>query len=137
MLGIQDCLTKSFGSNNPKNLVKAVIRGLSQLRSKSVVAALRRVELAPTEVEEAIKRSQSYITTTDRVIEVATAPVEAHHGGRKKTGGRRRPKAPEPKSQAPKIQAPKSPASQPPPVAQTQDKPDVPAPTPDKPEESS
>jgi len=28
VLGLQDCLTKSFGSNNSKNLVKAVIDGL-------------------------------------------------------------------------------------------------------------
>ena len=93
MLGIQDCLTKSFGSNNPKNLVKAVIHGLSQLRSKAVVAALRRVELAPTEVEEAIKRSQSYVTTSTRTVEVAAPPVEARRPTRKKTGGRRKPPA--------------------------------------------
>jgi ribosomal protein S5 len=32
MLGIQDCLTKGYGSTNPKNLVKAVINVSSSCR---------------------------------------------------------------------------------------------------------
>lgn len=63
MLGVQDCLTKSFGSNNAKNLVKAVINGLDQLRSKDLVAELRGVELDRTEVEEAIERGSAFLTT--------------------------------------------------------------------------
>ena len=61
MLGLQDCLTKSYGSNNPKNLVKAVVNGLEQLRSKQEIAALRGVDLGLTEVEEAIARNQAYV----------------------------------------------------------------------------
>ncbi len=61
MLGLQDCLTKSYGSNNPKNLVKAVVNGLEQLRSKQEIAALRGVDPGLTEVEVAIARNQAYV----------------------------------------------------------------------------
>jgi small subunit ribosomal protein S5 len=44
--GIRDILTKSFGSNNPVNLVKATIDALSQLRTRSEVERLRGVSLS-------------------------------------------------------------------------------------------
>ena len=44
--GIHDVLTKSFGSTNPTNLVKASIRALAQLRSRQEVERLRGVTLA-------------------------------------------------------------------------------------------
>jgi small subunit ribosomal protein S5 len=43
--GITDILTKSIGSPNKLNLVKAAIDGLQQLRTKDEVARLRGVEL--------------------------------------------------------------------------------------------
>jgi small subunit ribosomal protein S5 len=43
--GIRDILTKSYGTSNPKNLLKATMNGLAQLRTKAQVAALRGVEL--------------------------------------------------------------------------------------------
>ena len=75
MVGVQDCLTKSFGSNNSKNLVKAVLNGLDQLRAKTTVAALRGVEILTTEVEEAVERGKAFMPTGGGSGKKAAAPV--------------------------------------------------------------
>lgn len=41
MVGVKDIRTKSFGSNNPSNCVKATMNGLSQLRTVEEIAKLR------------------------------------------------------------------------------------------------
>jgi small subunit ribosomal protein S5 len=39
--GVQNVLTKCMGSHNPHNVVKATLKGLSQLRSREMIAARR------------------------------------------------------------------------------------------------
>ena len=80
MLGVQDCLTKSFGSNNPKNLCKAVFNGLGGLRSKDDTMRLRGIELGETMVEESIRRGKSFIGSDSSVSE-ASADAEAEATG--------------------------------------------------------
>ena len=41
LAGVQDILSKSLGSNTPINMVRAVHKGLSELRTREAVAALR------------------------------------------------------------------------------------------------
>ncbi len=41
LAGIHDIYTKSLGSNNPTNMVRATIEGLSQLKTVEMIAKLR------------------------------------------------------------------------------------------------
>jgi small subunit ribosomal protein S5 len=61
LVGIQDCLTKSYGSTNGKNLVKAVLDGLGKLRSRQQVEELRGLELGKTDVEISIERGHAFV----------------------------------------------------------------------------
>jgi len=45
--GVQDVLTKVYGSTSAKNVVKATLDGLMKLRSKEAVEAMRGVEVEP------------------------------------------------------------------------------------------
>jgi small subunit ribosomal protein S5 len=51
LAGITNVLTKSYGSNNPVNLVKATMDGLLRLRTREEVAALRGVSLVAEKPE--------------------------------------------------------------------------------------
>ena len=44
--GVQDVLTKVYASASAKNVVKATLNGLLQLRSKELIESLRGVELS-------------------------------------------------------------------------------------------
>ena len=46
LAGVKDLLTKSYGSNSPKNLVRATFNGLRQLVSQESVERLRGVRLS-------------------------------------------------------------------------------------------
>jgi len=46
LAGVHDLLTKSFGSNSPKNVVRATLRGLTSLVTREDIERLRGVKLA-------------------------------------------------------------------------------------------
>lgn len=91
MIGVQDCLTKCYGSSNPKNVVKAVFTALGMLRTREKVEQLLGHSLAETTVEEAIRRGMAFMPAT-KSGEKAQAPVntvgeEQRRGGRGGRGG--------------------------------------------------
>ncbi len=97
MAGVQDCLTKAYGSTNQKNLCKAVIDGLSKLRLRQDIARLRGVEIAKSTVDELLEVGQRYMPKKAASSEKAAAPVNlvgkdkgGRKGGPRRGGGRRR-----------------------------------------------
>ena len=74
LVGVQDCLSKAYGSTNNKNLSKAVIDGLKQLQSRETVQALRKVEIEKTHTEQSHETAPSVIASdvaTEESSEVA------------------------------------------------------------------
>lgn len=95
MAGVRDCLTKAMGSTNQKNLAKAALAGLTALRSKEAIAALRGVEIGKTEVEDKLERGQRFAPAPPP--EPAAAKKDEKKGG---NGGEKKgeAKAAEPES---------------------------------------
>ena len=73
--GVTDCLTKCTGSTSKLNTVKAVIDGLSRLRTREGIAELRGVEIETTDIEERIKRGNKFMPTLKEGAEKMAAPV--------------------------------------------------------------
>ena len=67
MAGVQDVLTKSFGSSNSINLTKAVVAGLKSLRSREQIKALRGVEIESSSVDEMLAASKKLMEETKEV----------------------------------------------------------------------
>lgn len=95
LLGIQDCLTKAYGSTNPKNLIKAVIDGLTQLRTKEMAQALRGVELEQTAVEAFLEKSKAALEA-----QMQKAPPARPKGPPAGAGERKPKKEPKPEADA-------------------------------------
>jgi small subunit ribosomal protein S5 len=77
LAGVKNILTKSFGSNNPVNLVKATFDALTSLRSRADVERIRGVKLdvfATTEVVEIAQAVQAVPVVTAVPVVPATPP---------------------------------------------------------------
>ena len=67
MAGVQDVLTKAYGSTNSINLTKAVVDGLKALRSRESVAALRGVEIESSSVDEMLAASKKLMEESSEI----------------------------------------------------------------------
>ncbi len=86
MVGVRDCLTKSHGSTNQKNLCRATFEGLRRLCSKETIAELRGVDLGTSVVEEILATGQRYEPESSGTQAKAKGPVNLV--GKQKTGAR-------------------------------------------------
>lgn len=93
MVGVTDCLTKSFGSTNQKNLAKAALDGLVKLRMKESIADLRGVTIDATEIDKKLERAKGAAKTTAKKDAGPKGPVNTvgqdRKGGRGGPGGGR------------------------------------------------
>ncbi len=89
LVGVRDCLTKSFGSNNAKNLVQAAFAGLSQLRTKEQIEAIRQVDIGKTEVEERLDAGRRF-APKNIAVPAPAKPTPAK--SKPKKGGDKKPK---------------------------------------------
>ena len=101
MAGVQDVLTKSYGSTNSINLTKAVVDGLKALRSRESVAELRGVEIASTTVDEMLDASKKLMEEAAEV-----APAKSLKEANDSVKPKEEPKKEEPKAEAPAEEAP-------------------------------
>ncbi len=107
MLGIQDCLTKSYGSNNSKNLVKAVFDGLNKLQSKGRIEQLRGMDLGKTMVEDAIERGNAFAGAVAPDDKQANGESAAPKPKTRRTDApKQKPRKPAPQEQASPAPAP-------------------------------
>lgn len=99
MVGIRNILTKSVGSNNPVNLVKAAMDGLRKLKDAKEVARLRGVPLEELVPEPTVEERAASPTA-------AAQPARAAPSERKAAQPAERAAASEPKSEEEPADAP-------------------------------
>lgn len=88
--GISDCLTKCTGSTSKLNTVRAVLDGLSKLRTREEIAELRGVEITTSDIEQRIERGSKFMPAKIEGGDKMAAPVNTvgqDRGGRGGRGG--------------------------------------------------
>jgi len=60
LAGIQDCLTKCYGSTNPQNVLKAMFAALVSLKTPDQIAALRMQVLEATEISKKVEKGKAF-----------------------------------------------------------------------------
>jgi small subunit ribosomal protein S5 len=110
MVGVHDCLTKAYGSTNQKNLCKAVIEGLTKLRTKEDIARMRGIEIEKSVVDELLEVGRRYMPAVSGAAK-AEAPVNVVGKGREGqrrggSRGRRREEPAAPVAEAAPVEAP-------------------------------
>lgn len=88
LAGITDCLTKAYGSTNQKNLAKATVEALMQLRAGSTIANLRGVSIPKTEVDDILERGQAFIPAKKEGVTPMKGPVNTIGQDKRGGGGR-------------------------------------------------
>jgi small subunit ribosomal protein S5 len=61
LVGVQDCLTKCYGSTNPENIIKATFDAMKQLTTPDAIAALRGVKLEQTVIQSKIEAGKKFM----------------------------------------------------------------------------
>lgn len=88
MAGVQDCLTKCYGSTNARNVIKAIFDGVGQLRIPADIERLRGVTLGKSPIMEKIEESKANMPAKVS-SERARGPVNTVGQDRKNRGGGR------------------------------------------------
>jgi small subunit ribosomal protein S5 len=85
LAGVQDCLTKCYGSTNPENVLKAIFAALRKLRTPAEIADLRRQTLERTLIEDKIEKGKTFMPAV-KVEKRVRGPVNTIGSDRR--GGR-------------------------------------------------
>lgn len=85
LVGVRDCLSKAYGSTNKKNLAKATLAGLQQLRHREFISDIRGVGIEATEVELKVERGRAGMPAA-RKSDTPRGPVNTV--GQDRKGGR-------------------------------------------------
>jgi small subunit ribosomal protein S5 len=81
MAGVHDVLTKAYGSTSPKNLVKATLHGLRQLRSRETIQSLRGVDIPTDEVQKRLVQHSARTAAAPQPVRPARREQAATGGG--------------------------------------------------------